>query len=164
MLRTRLAALFILSWGGLVLAQPAPNGARTTTVLDAECMASAVSACVVEEYRAPAYLPGQTLSTVGGTPCTQGAMAGADGQVVKYCDYNDAVHRNTTTVSACELRVRADPPPQCQQQVLTAYGAEELAREAVQAQTAALREAFFVHCRATARRREDCEPLRPQAQ
>ena len=164
MLRTRLAALFLLSCGELALAQSAPYGTRTTTVLDAGCMASAVSACVEAEYRAPAYLPSQTLSTVGGEPCTQGKTIGTYGQVTKYCDYNDAVHRNTTTVSACELRVRADPPPQCQQEVLTASGAEELAREAVQAQTAALREAFYVHCRATARRREDCDPLRPQAQ
>lgn len=159
--RTLVAALLVLSWSGFAWAQP-PYGARTMTTLDDECIAREVAVCVAEEYRAPAYLPGQTLPTLGGEPCVDGRITTEQGGIVGFCDYNPTLHRNTSTVSACELRVRADPPPQCEQQVLTAQGAEELVREALQAQAAALREAFYVHCRASARRPADCEPLRPR--
>ena len=103
-------------------------------------------------------------STQEKPPCVQGATLGPDGQLISACNYNPSVHRNTATLAACQARVRANPPPECQSQMFTASGVEDIVREALRAQAAELREAMLVQCRATAARREDCDRLRPGAQ
>jgi hypothetical protein len=96
-------------------------------------------------------------------PCKEGVTLGADGRLLGTCDYNPSVHRNTAKLSSCQARVRADPPAECQTQVFTASGVEDIVREALRSQAAEMREAMFVQCRATAVHREECEKLRPPA-
>jgi hypothetical protein len=158
------AAVF---WSACASAQSAGGYARTMKALDADCIAFEVDQCVARELPSLPPLAGQNMPTIDyrdGSPCVEGITVGPDGQVTGACDYNPSLHRNTAKIAACELRVRANPPPQCQSEVLTARGTEELVHRAVEAQTKALREALLVQCRAFAHRREDCDGLRPEGQ
>ena len=163
----RLAALACLTLmcSTHAAAQSAGYEPRTMKTLDAQCVARAIDDCVANEFGGPPPLQGQIQPTIdyrGDLSCVQGAIVDADGQLIAACDYNATLHRNTDRLNVCQARVRADPPPQCQSEVLTARGVEEVVREALRAQTAALREALFSQCRASARRPEDCESLRPE--
>lgn len=150
-----------LSWSALAAAQSAEP--LTVTTLDARCVARAIAACVAQEQGPSSRLAGQTLPTVdyrSTAPCEAGVTRDADGNVVTVCDYNPAVQQNTAKLEACQSRVRADPPADCQSEVLTARGAEEMMREALRAQTAALREALYTQCLASGARVEDCDGVR----
>ena len=156
-----------LCWSAAARAQSGVYEPRTMTTLDAQCIARAIDDCVANELGPRPPLPGQNLRTFdyhADEPCVEGISYGEDGQLLGACDYNPSLHRNTTRLTSCQARVHADPPPQCQSEVLTARGVEDLVREALRSQTAALREALFQQCRASATRPEQCDGLRPESQ
>jgi hypothetical protein len=167
-------ACVALSWSAAAAAQSAgapaqaaDTSARTVTTLDARCVAQAVADCVARAS-APAPLQnGQTLPTVdyrASKPCEQHLTYDENGNLTTACNYDAPLHGNTAMLDTCQARIRSNPPAECQNEVLTARGTQEMMQEALRQQTAALRDALFAQCLATAQRYEDCDALRPQVQ